>query len=57
VALANKDMKAGIVGELEFDSMTAVVGTWLRRTHQVHLTNAGENIGHLGSTPPPMITD
>ena len=51
VTLANKHMKPGVVGELEFDSMTAVTGAGLRRTHQIHLTNAGKNIGHFGSTP------
>ena len=51
MALANKYMKPGVIGELEFDSMTAVTGAGLGRTNQVHLTNAGENIGHFGFTP------
>ena len=46
VSLANKNLKPGVVRELKFDSMGAPTRAGLRRTYQIHLTNAGKNARH-----------
>ena len=42
--LAYKHLKTGAVGKLEFDAMTATSGTGLRRSYEIHLTNARKKV-------------
>jgi hypothetical protein len=52
VPLANENLTAGIIGELEFDTMSTAARTRLRRAYQVHLTDAGKKTRHSASILP-----